>query len=356
MRLLFRTSLFIKNLSLGVVLSISFSTCIEPLELEANQEFFSLIVDGFITNEEGPHRIRLTEVGNFAPLQNGGLNRWEENAQVYITDQNGNVTTLVEEEFGFYATPDEFKAELGNSYTLEIIRSHGERFLSSAETLPKDGPDIDSLLMSFKKLPSSDPVTFESGIEIFSRFQDPAGELNFYLWTINREIFQANGCFFSKPIEQLKTISDASQDGEIITERIMFLRDDGMRFQTKIHVDVSQYSVSSEAFEFHRLVESQLSVEGDIFDPPVGIISGNIIRDSSQGPIPDPDHPGEILQADPDELVFGYFGVYNVAKKGSFIPLDILEERQRDAGGSVNPCDRRLFAIERPPDFFLTGG
>ncbi len=347
--------MYIKNIGLGIACSILFATCIEPLELEADQEFFSLIVDGFITNEPGPHSIRLTEVGNFASLRDGGLNQWEENAQVYITDQDGNVTTLIEGDFGFYSTPSTFKAEFGNSYTLEIIRSHGERYLSNSQTLPNEGPVIDSLLMSFKKLPSSDPVAFESGIEIFSQFQDPAEEDNFYLWTINREIFQADGCFFSQPVEQLKTLSDARQDGEIITEKIMFLQDDGRRFQSKIYVDVSQYSVSSEAFEFHRLVESQLSVEGDIFDPPVGIISSNIIRDPNQGSIPDPDHPGETLNVDPNDIVFGYFGVYNVAKKGSFIPLEIIEEKQRAIGNS-KPCNELLFNLDGEPEIFKTGG
>ena len=60
-----------------------------------------------------------------------------------------------------------------------------------------------------------------------------------------------------------------------------------------------------------KLLESQIEIDGDLFDPPPAEIRGNI-RNVDR----------------PDEIVIGFFGAYSVKKKEIFIKRADIEELQ----------------------------
>jgi surface polysaccharide O-acyltransferase-like enzyme len=74
---------------------------------------------------------------------------------------------------------------------------------------------------------------------------------------------------------------------------------------------IHQLSISDEAHAFFSLLDKQISIDGDIFDPPPAFIRGNMINLDNQ-----------------EENVIGYFFASDAAIDTIFIKRDELDELQ----------------------------
>ena len=196
--------------------------------------------------------------------------------------------------------------------------------------------EISDSFAEFKKLPSLDSLNFGSGIEIYSKFTDPEDELNFYAWFVKGvyilntfpELYVERGpfgnplprpkdccskCFVSESVKQtiFTILKDNLSNGQENIQKVGFITDDGGRFQTKYMVAIEQISLTKEAFSFYSLLNNQISIDGDIFDPPPAKISGNIINLDN-----------------PDEAVIGYFHASDVSNYALFVEANFLDESQ----------------------------
>ena len=345
-----------------ILLPILVSSCITRLDIEPSDFEEHLVVEGFITNEPGPHEFRVTRIAQFAGVLEGGVIE-REDADARIIDQNGQsipleVRNLQRKEVynanpegctpavtfariqTNYLTPGNFQGEIGNTYTLEIITKDGNTYRSAPQTMQAT-PPLDSLQVRFVELPSLDPVVVPSGVEVIASWQDPAGEENYYSWSING-IYRINTseanlpgacCIFDPRDNQARdcwihehdvdgneiAFSDIQADGQFITKKVGFIEDDGLRFASsgvpankQYYIEVIQFAIPKEAFEFNERIKTLEEIDGEIFDPPPLSIRGNIYNIN-----------------DPGEIVIGYFGAYSVQKKDIFIPANLLEFRQR---------------------------
>lgn len=369
----------IQNLIL-VIFSICFYGCIKPLDQEPAGFQKYLVIEGGISNNEGPHGIKVTRISKFAGVPQGGEIRILD-ADVTIIDQNGTKTrlerrdTLRKEIYNVvpegcapgvsyipvitkHYTPNNFKAQLGNSYTLEI-KIDGKTYRSTPQkVLPT--PPINSVEAIFKELPSIDPVTKPSGLDIYSEWKDPVDEQNFYSWRINGTYHintpplpspacclydqgESKNCWIvEKNMEGNEiSFSDQSFDGQTVKKKVGFIADDGYRFAStflpddkKYYVEVEQYQISQQAFDFFEGIKALFEIDGEIFDPLPLTIRGNIFNVEN-----------------PEEPVIGFFGAYDIQKKGIFIPESTFKVKQR----FPNPCgDCRVRAgaqIETPKPF-----
>lgn len=340
------------------ILLLALASCISPIDVDSELEDNFLVVDGFITDQFGPHEITLSRAAKYGGTVIGGTIFPIFDAKVTIIDANNTITPLfpddtTRKEFVLffpgviyhqvktpYRTPRNFRAEIGNTYKLQIVTSNGKVYESTPQTVPA-GPPIDSIFATYQRLPSSDPVEFESGIEIYSQWQDPVEEPNFYSWVINGIYFietpftsfssalcafdPDDGCCDKCWINETDVpgneiaFSDSRFNGELITHQVGFIRDDGLRFGNETvsadkiyHLEVEQHSISKESFQFHRLFQSQKEIDGDIFDPPPASLVGNISNVS-----------------EPDEIIIGFFGASSVKKKSIFIQKSMLGDIQR---------------------------
>ncbi len=364
--------------SFSCLLLLIFNSCISPVNIDPDTPSNALVVDGFITTDFGPHEISLSRLTRFASTLEGGTIFPEDDAVVFITDDQGNRVDLTRKEtvrkeisnvcppgipccnpvaFFFpttafpYTTPETFRAEVGRTYVLNIIVRGGLTYQSSPQTVIPS-PAIDSVSFNFVRLPSTDPLDVGTGVDVFVTWTDPVEQANFYSWRINgtyrleTPATPANSCCFFDPADGGASLcwieerdvqgnelafSDSQINGTSLTRKIGFVEDNGLRFANtnvsgdrQYFVEVEQLATSREAFAFNRLFASQLDIDGDIFDPPPSEIRGNVNNVN-----------------DPEELVIGFFGAYSIAKKGAFINRDILEEVQP----WTNPCgDCRLRA------------
>ena len=74
---------------LGFLLIVfALSTCITPINLDPDDPDNILVIDGFITDQEGVFEVLITRLSRFASNRNGGQERFDRDSEVFITDQN----------------------------------------------------------------------------------------------------------------------------------------------------------------------------------------------------------------------------------------------------------------------------
>jgi len=341
-----------------ILVGILTNSCINQLDVNSDRGELILVVEGFITTQPGPHIISISRSARYgSSFAFGGVIKEVLNAKVSIRDQNGEVTLLNEDfrEFthigdipkvettsiGDYSTPTGFRAVVGNSYTLQITTKEGKTYYSTPQLVTK-APEIDSLILKYKEFPSLDPIQFVfgdfvSGVEVYSQWQDPENETNYYMWQSSGayKIFTHPDqfmipppaviggpwtpapkdccaiCWILEPTSDnsIRFMKDNKSNGNLVTNLVAFIEDDGGRYMEKYFITVVQHSISVEAFLFFKLLDNQLSIDGDIFDPPPATIRGNMISLDN-----------------PDEYVIGYFRASDVSVKSIFIPRKILED------------------------------
>ncbi|MCZ6899183.1 MAG: DUF4249 domain-containing protein, partial [Bacteroidetes bacterium] len=230
----------------------------------------------------------------------------------------------------WYKTPAGFRAVVGNTYTLQITIV--DKTYHSTPQLVTKAPKIETLILEYKKIPNEDLRDIVIGVEIYSRWQDPGGdEDNYYMWKssgtyqiethpedhtvfgLNGPIPAPLGCCATCWVDEansdksIRIMKDNNSNGNLVTNLAAFIEDDGRRYMDQYFITLEQHSISKEAFLFLDLLDNQLSINGDIFDPPPATIRGNMIS-----------------LENPDENVIGYFMVSDVSVKSIFIPRKML--------------------------------
>jgi uncharacterized protein DUF4249 len=118
-------------------------------------------------------------------------------------------------------------------------------------------------------------------------------------------------CWVEESIADLsiRLLTDNNVNGNKVTTSAAFIEDDGMRYTDKYLVRIEQHRLSREAFQFFKLLEEQMSIDGDIFDPPPATIRGNMIN-----------------LTNPNENVIGYFRASDVSIDSIFLYPEMLLE------------------------------
>ena len=143
------------------ILFLSLWSCTEPYEINITDYENILIVQGILTNENGPYKVVLSRT---IPI-NHTENYFEENASVTITDKNGKVEILHETSPGIYKTSNSFKGEINNEYQLKIITQDNTEYESEIVTL-YEGIDIDRIYAEYNEVYDFEKNVLVPGIDI----------------------------------------------------------------------------------------------------------------------------------------------------------------------------------------------
>lgn len=340
----------------GIIFLVLVFSCIDEYRFESAEPEGLLNVEGFITTLAKSHVIRLSRADKFGP-EYIGLNMPITTATVLIKDDIGNVELLEHSKSGLYLTRSDFKAQIGRRYNLEIELIDGSRYISSPEEV-FEVPPLDSATFNSIRIPSTDRLNDEIGVEIIGHFQDKADQKNFYFWNLLVSDFQLvaepenhhNGpnhptcprcpnpldcckvCYrreLPKPTNII-TIDDEDFDGNYQRRRIAYIRDNGLRFKGIYRLDMQHLSVSPEAHRFLKLMGQQLNLTGSVFDPPPANIRGNIFNLDNI-----------------EEPVLGYFFASDEFPIRIYISRDELEHVVRPSNGY--PTDCRVGGDINPP-------
>jgi hypothetical protein len=300
-----------RRVFLFIGLFVSFS-CVDPIDLKLASEEERLVVDGIVTSAPGPYTIKLSTSLPFDNTQVlPGYFKAETKASVSISDNAGNVISLIEKKAGVYETPVGFNAKVGNTYWLSIRLDDGRQYESSPETL-EEVPALDSIhheYITYKRLIRNSQGSYvevgATGFRLAGAWQDPPLERNYYRWELSG-IFE----FFSitdvptikqcwAPLDRLESTvllsDDEFYDGkQTVNDLAIILYDRPTQFLAT----VTQYRLSENAYNFWKSYQAQQFNTGSIFDPAPAPIAGNIR-----------------CITNPDETVLGFFGASGIFVK-----------------------------------------
>jgi hypothetical protein len=336
-----------KNYRLVILaILITFTSCLEEVQIPTRLESAVLVVDGGITNAEPPYTVRLSYSGNQINATDINLNLAIVGATVFIKDDLGDSTELIPSyyERGVYRSEDpNFIGKIGRSYAIKIILKGGKTFVSKPEKMPYC-PPIDSLYEVYTDIRNE---SMPDGYQIFLNTGDPANAQNYYRWTayaysrvgrVCENTFCLNNCgnFCWVPRYQtsINILSDANINGNPIRRLSVFFSP--VYAVGKHFIEVSQFSFTREAYQFWKLYQEQSTRTGTIFDPLPAPILGNVYN-----------------AQDPNDYALGYFGVSGISTKrlvvyGRYDESAIFLNAGRftpSAGGCSLPfatCDRPI--------------
>lgn len=338
------------------VLSIIFCSCIDVFDLTIASSDENLIVDGLITNEPGPHIIRLSKsLGYFEQINL--VANVESGATLKILDSRGATEILTEIEPDMYSSSDNFHGEVGESYSLSIELKNGDKYLSEQEEMkPNNG--IDKLIISpiTKEIfNANNNIVQQNGVDIaITSLSDDLGGTQYYRWRYKatyqirtspelRTINEApdplpcsgfdvrNGslaqtdfctccdCWVEELLHEV-VVRQIQQSGNSFNQNIDFVADIDGKFSIRFFIEVQQLSLTQNAFSFWSLVASQQR-QGSLFDFPSGAIDSNIKSISNK-----------------EEQVLGFFGVSAVSKKQMFISPSFFSWKPSVMRPVLNDC------------------
>lgn len=268
-----------------LVLLLAGVACTKRIDLNLDDENFKrLVVEGWITDQEKAHRVRLSWTSNYfhnepAPVASGAV--------VSISD-GINSWPLTEQPLGsgYYYTAGNAAGTVGNDYTLDIQLDGGSW---SATDHMRPVATIDSIALSF----------IDTGL-------DP-GETPYYellLWTVEtpgigdhyRWRTLVNGVSSSDTLSQANFTDDLLYDGAVINGFTVewFDEDDLSSGDTII---LEQHGITGAAYDVIIAVLTETDWRGGLFDAPPANVPSNI----SNGAL-------------------GYFGAASVSEKSLIVP------------------------------------
>ncbi len=326
--------------------------CTDIYEPELFIDKSYLVVEGLITDEPGPYKIKLTQTNVFGEEFERNYVR---NADLRIVDSNNNIIYLKEKSDGNYHTPDDFTGKIEETYTLHIETADGEVYRSSPQKM-QSPVNVDDVYAEF----GTHSFFFESkvtntlyqkeieGVNLLmdvSRHDDQYPKFRFSSILFLQYFFEDDDhlpigeigevdpddefCWIKRPLNDFLESDVASTSGTYDSKRNLIafipIESRSMRYlgfplvektttegettfatYTKPRIIKSVYALNDEAYNFHLERNKQLSGEGRFFDPISPQLTGNIYNAD-----------------DPEEVVLGFFEVSSVVKATMLV--EILE-------------------------------
>lgn len=121
------------------------SGCQEEYHPDIDMSARVLVVDGLITDQNGPHVIKLSLAGRF---QQEEIANPVTGAMLTISSNDGTEVTLKETSPGNYETPAHFFGRPGYAYVLDIETDDGFQYRSAPQTM-RESIAVDSIIGQF---------------------------------------------------------------------------------------------------------------------------------------------------------------------------------------------------------------
>lgn len=314
---------------LGALLLL-LSACVtdyEPKGLEQVRDL--LVVDGIVTN--GETVVRLSR--SVGLLDDFKGEEYVNNAQVAVERQDGvrHVASLITEKGEYGATIGELAP--GEKYRVHITVD-GEEY-ASEYLMPVITPPIDTV--SLLKADQGQPVhlcvsthgspdastcyrwTYKENWEVKAEMFATAGldyvdgreTVVYYDLTTSNNTYYCWGKDSSKVM--VLGSSDKLTENVISNKKLVTMEPDDKRLSILYHVEVAQYALRREAYDYYFNLQKNVEESGGLFSPIPSEMKGNI----------------QCL-SDPDVPVIGYVEVATVARVKRFLPeiKDLYEEKR----------------------------
>jgi hypothetical protein len=247
----------IYNIILSLVFTVFISSCTKVLDVEVDEESDQLVIEGKITNEVAPFKIKLSRtlaLGDYSEFPKVN------NALVTIGDDAGNLDTLAFTSDGVYLTNGNRQGVVGRTYFL-TVNVDGKTY-TAQDKLPALSP-VDSLYFVYL-LGGTGLGINEDGYYAFYNSTDPPNEKNYYYY----EVYRNN-------ISVLKSNQVGVYDDRFLAPIIIGSRIPG-KFNEYDKLNFHLYSLSENAYNYYNGISLQLQNDGGFFGTPPANAPNNL--------------------------------------------------------------------------------
>ncbi|OFX25196.1 MAG: hypothetical protein A2033_09565 [Bacteroidetes bacterium GWA2_31_9] len=248
-----------------------FSSCEKVIELDLNSKNAQIVIEANISNMNEPAIVKLIKTVNYDDVNSFPS---VTDATVILSDNIGNVETLIETSAGIYKSTS-IQGTEGRTYTLKV-NVNGKEY-TSVSTM-NSPVEINNLYISTISLPKGKQKM------VSLKYNDTKGVANYY-----RIVEILNN-------DTLPTIfieDDLKQDGETIDMTLLAKRQNEVKLKTGDSVKVQLQSVDKNVYDYFRTL---LQLVG----------GGGLINQSTS-----PANPISNF----DNGALGYFNAYSVSEK-----------------------------------------
>jgi hypothetical protein len=323
---------------LSVLLWLSAVSCVTPFDTGIRQTAPQLVVDGLITDQPGPYRVKLTYTAAYTNSSQGS-NLLVSGAKVSITDDQGGNYALLEKQLGIYQTDSmALRGVIGRTYQLHIVAPDGNAYQSKPELLKSVAP-IDTMYWEYQNGNGAQEV----GIHVYINTRDPATEGDYYRWQWTHyenaiyncspcwDIFRCYGC--------ATVLSDVNVNGNaIIRQPVLVAPFDGWN---PYYLEITQSSLTREAYRFWKTAAEQSKGSSGPFDAPPAPVPGNIDNLTR-----------------PEVTALGFFGASGVSTRHYWIDRSNipdtppLKDPPPSGPGPCVPCEESVIRTKIKPRFW----
>lgn len=280
------------------------SACVTPYNPNIQDSTPRIVVEGLITDQPGPYRVRITRSGAFSNDLTLGATPGVGGAVVYATDNLGNRINFTELGAGNYFTGSGVRGVVGRSYTLRIRLADGREYISEPDLL-RPVPPIDSVYSEY------DPAARRFNVFVDLTDSPTPGEGYLWNWT-NYDLIQVcqpmelgggtpvlcrDCCTRCWTVNQCTNCANVAGDQFVNGNQIkrQLITSAPYDSRGRYYLLIEQRSLSPQAFRFWNSLRAQSNSTGGPFDAAPAPVLGNVTN-----------------VADADERVLGFFGASGV--------------------------------------------
>tara|TARA_B100000497_G_C7693391_1_gene422422 strand:- start:1142 stop:2197 length:1056 start_codon:yes stop_codon:yes gene_type:complete len=348
-----------RYLSLGALLFIILFivSCIDEIDLDINSDKRSVVINGLITDKGGESTINVA-LSPILGIGNDNILDPILGAQVVLKNSQNESFNYIES----LESPGDYTAfldiDINESYHIEITLPGGELIVSEPQSIPQKSPEIENLdfdLVAVETISESGNVAERETIELYAT-TSTLQENTFLRWRVKGEyqfverafgLLNPRNCFITDNLDFNNIVIAESSD--FSDRKITNLPLVSTSFNDRFHIvylfNVFQYSIHPEEYEYWKQVDQLINIDGTLFDPPPGVIFGNLTNTTN-----------------PDQTVQGYFSVASESfqrffavpsRKGYFIDSECFTRP-----GAPNPqrcvdCTTILNSTLERPDYWV---
>lgn len=246
----------------SILLFGMFNACTERYDIQLDEGFTRLVVDGTITNDSMHHVILLSTSTSYFANQ---LPPAVSEASIYLRDENQTFLFIESEETkGKYVSQDAFAAKPGRAYNLEInLRSAvGERENYTAQTtMPNTVFRQDSIVLEYQQV-------FDFYLLKLYAFDPPGPDYYKFDAMVNQNMF-------TDTASRSLIVDDRFFDGNNTNGLgVMFIRSDEIQPGDTLTLITS--AVSKEYYEFFVQLRLESGQSNPLFSGPPANVQSNI--------------------------------------------------------------------------------
>ncbi len=320
---------------LVLLLVIFYSSCIEEYNPKLDNYNNLIVVDGEITNEEGPYTVILRVSSNLDYYKNIYI----KGAKVIIEAKSGVRELLTEVSPGVYITAKNgIRGRIGEEYRL-IIQNGNKTYKSEFAELKKP-IEISSISSDIENHVIKEENVSFSGYQFYVSSGVSVDSINYFAWFLNATykletnlpielVYEGyfhkpkfadtlKTCYVSYNLNQFYTGTTSNLIGNrIIKKPLVFVPTNDDKLRIRYSLQVKQYTFDKNAFNFWKQIEKINSSNSSLYNSQPFQVKGNLKN-----------------LDDENEAVLGYFTVAGVSSKRVFVDNPIIYE-SRDCSVGV---------------------